>query len=399
MTKKLVILYILLISMFFSLRAQEDSNPIIYGAGHLLFTPDARSRALAGVGAATSPDAYSTQSNPSKLAFIEDQFGLGISYEPKFSNIDVESSYFTNFSTYFKPEAMEGDVIGIYLGYYKQGESEYSTLESIEGIGKVISPIEASFKFSYSSLVNQNLAASVDFRLGYYDYGTEKTNMSYSAGLSFLYQTSFKSGKKDIDWDIGGYISDIGPKVGDRFLPTNLKLGTAIDFPIDREHLIEASFDINKLLVPSPPVRSSDSLRIITGGKDDNVSSFAGILQSLSDAPGGMSEELKEINYSVGIEYSYDKILFARLGYFSEDVTKGLRSHIAMGAGVKYSSFNFDMSYLYSLEEYSALTNQIMFTLRIEIDKRTLANLLRGDFKFDNNKKTKRSTRYRRSRR
>jgi hypothetical protein len=51
----------------------------------------------------------------------------------------------------------------------------------------------------------------------------------------------------------------------------------------------------------------------IIKGKNDDVSVPAGIFQSFADAPGGFSEELKEISFSPGVEYLYND-LFCRKG-------------------------------------------------------------------------------------
>ena len=60
------------------------------------------------------------------------------------------------------------------------------------------------------------------------------------------------------------------------------------------------AFDINKLLVPTPPeydiqdqVTDGETDEIISG-KDPNVSVVSGMFQSFGDAPGGFKEELRE---------------------------------------------------------------------------------------------------------
>jgi hypothetical protein len=84
-----------------------------------------------------------------------------------------------------------------------------------------------------------------------------------------------------------------GPKY---FLPANLKLGAANTWNLDENNQITVAFDINKLLTPTPPIKDARWHNIISG-KNDDVSVPSGIFQSFGDAPGGFSEELKEIAY------------------------------------------------------------------------------------------------------
>jgi hypothetical protein len=89
------------------------------------------------------------------------------------------------------------------------------------------------------------------------------------------------------------------------FVPTNLRLGPTLQLAIDDYNTLAFSVDLNKLLVPTPPVYATDPETgaiifengepVIAAGKDDNVGPVQGIIQSFYDAPGGFSEELKEL--------------------------------------------------------------------------------------------------------
>ncbi len=58
--------------------------------------------------------------------------------------------------------------------------------------------------------------------------------------------------------------SNIGTKISydsgntSQFLPTNLRLGASLLFPIDDYNTIGVSFDANKYMVPTRPVRGED---------------------------------------------------------------------------------------------------------------------------------------------
>ena len=149
------------------------------------------------------------------------------------------------------------------------------------------------------------------------------------------------------------------------FIPTNLKLGVAYKTEMDRYNTITFAFDANKLLVPTPDTARVD---IVTGSISDK-SPIAGIFSSFGDAPGGMSEEFKEINFSVGAEYWYNNQFALRAGYYYEDVTKGNRKFFTAGAGLKMNVFALDFSYLLPVAQNNPLANTLRFTLSFDFEE------------------------------
>ncbi|MFN9113177.1 MAG: PorV/PorQ family protein, partial [Bacteroidota bacterium] len=78
----------------------------------------------------------------------------------------------------------------------------------------------------------------------------------------------------------------------------------------------------------------------------------------------GFSEELKEVTYSVGTEYSYQDSFALRLGYFHENPDKGARKFFSIGAGFKYNIVKVDVSYLFSASKVqNPLENTLRFSL------------------------------------
>jgi hypothetical protein len=96
-----------------------------------------------------------------------------------------------------------------------------------------------------------------------------------------------------------------------------------------------------------------------------------GIFQSFSDAPGGMKEELKEVNISAGAEYEYNKTFAVRAGYFHEPKTKGARQFFTLGIGLKYSIGSLDISYLIPRTINNPLQNTFRFSLAFYFDADT----------------------------
>jgi hypothetical protein len=100
---------------------------------------------------------------------------------------------------------------------------------------------------------------------------------------------------------------------------------------------------------------------------DPDVSVVNGVFQSFWDAPGGSKEEFREINYSTGLEYWYNEQFAVRAGYFYEHPTKGARQFFTMGAGVKYSVFVLDFSYLIDASSSINGSNPLANTLRFSM--------------------------------
>lgn len=379
----------------------QEANPVLIGAGHAMFIPDARARALAGAGAATKPDAYSVYWNPAKFGFIESDMGFGLSYEAQYAHLDVEGAFYSNNS--FFTRLQNQNVVGVNFSYYKIGQSQVIGDDPTVVLGE-IAPYEMSGKVSYTARYSEKLSFGGDVNYFLVDYGVNSlTETAIAGGVSMYYQTIIKDGLNEYDFAFGAYISNIGPKIGDRFLPTNLRLGASLGIPVAFDHKVTASLDINKLLVPTPQfdlVVERDTTGAKTGveykrfnPKYENAGPFGSILASLNDAPGGFSEELQEINFSFGLEYGFKEQYFARLGYFNEHKLKGQRNHFAMGLGAKFAIFHADLSYMLSTADYQALGNQLMFTFRMDIDQKAIQRMFRGDFEFNQKGQRRRRTR------
>ena len=161
-------------------------------------------------------------------------------------------------------------------------------------------------------------------------------------------------------------------------MPTNLRIGFGYTLEFDKYNSLGVYLDFNKLLVPTPPVYKIDTSnrpvydpegnQVILSGKNPNVGIVTGMIQSFYDAPGGFSEEMKEINISLGLEYWYNKQFAIRAGYFNESSMKGNRKFFTLGAGLRYSVFGLDFSYLIATEQKHPLENTLRFTLIFDFE-------------------------------
>jgi hypothetical protein len=135
---------------------------------------------------------------------------------------------------------------------------------------------------------------------------------------------------------------------------------------VDSYNKINVLFDINKLLVPTPPLNDSSQNKYYANRTEYNQTNvIKGAIQSFYDAPGGFKEEMQEIQLSLGAEYWYSDMFAARLGYFYENKYKGGRQYLSVGAGIRYNVFGFDFSYLIPTTTIS--NNPLTHTVRISL--------------------------------
>jgi hypothetical protein len=372
--KKILMLFVLM-STIINLNAQTDTRVITTAVPFLLVSGDARASAMGDMGVATSADAFSQYWNAAKYNSIESKTGFGISYTPYLSQL-VNDIKILNANYYHKLN--ERSAFGVSLKYFGLGEIDLS--DSSGQYTGTVSPNEFAVDGSYALKLSNTFSMAVTMRFINSDLKLGTGNDDASAAQSFSVDLSGYYESEEIDFKdykgklrLGYNIQNLGPKMkyyksdeGD-FLPTNLRLGAGFDFILDDYNEIGLTFETNKLLVPTPPIRDNNGA--IVEGKDDNVNWMSGIFQSFGDAPGGMSEELKEFQWSLGTEYTYLDAFSLRAGYFHESEIKGKRKYFTVGAGFKYNYMIIDMSYIFSTGKLrSPLDNTMRFSLTFNID-------------------------------
>lgn len=355
----------------------NQSNVILTSASFLLIAPDSRSGALGDAGVATTPDVYSQHWNAAKYVFCEDRNGVSLSFTPWLKKYvdDMSISYLSGYH-----KIKETQSVGYSMTYFNLGDMQFTDYNG--STLKNFTPKEFAFDASYALKLADNLSGSVTMRYIYSNLtgglalsgGSEETHagQSVAGDIGIFYH-------KKSEWDpmsgtfcLGAQVSNIGAKLGytkssQNFIPTNLKLGTSYTLEIDNHNSFMLTADLNKLLVPTPPIYNESHDEILAG-KDPDVGVITGIFQSFNDAPDGMEEELKEISYSIGAEYSYSQTLSGRMGYFSEHKDKGGRKYLTFGFGVRLKAFQFDLAYLVATTASNPLQNTIRFSLGINLD-------------------------------
>jgi hypothetical protein len=357
----------------------QELNAITTSVPFLMIAPDSRSASMGDAGVALSPDGYSQHWNSSKLAFIENGAGLTVSYTPWLKKLvdDMSLSYL---SGYYKLDKRQ--TIGVGLRYFSMGQITF-TDESGYPAG-TYSPNEFAIDGSYNRKLSDKFSLGIVGRFIYSNLAGKSSGTT--AGKSVAMDVNgFYTDKLQISdykgrWAAGFNISNIGAKLGyteteKNFLPTNLRLGGSMTLDFDEYNSLTATLDINKLLVPTPPIYDKDSTdehgnHIILAGRDPNVSVVQGMIQSFYDAPRGFEEEMEEISYAFGVEYWYAKQFAIRGGYFYEHKNKGNRKYFTAGVGLKMNVFGLDFSYLIPAGNFnnSPLSNTWRFSLVFDFD-------------------------------
>lgn len=391
--KKLVLnifLIIIVASGAFSVTAQNgknEFNPIQTGVTSLSIAPDARGASMGDLGAATDPDVNSQFWNPSKYAFAYSTAAVGLSYTPWLRKL-VNDIFLANVAGYWKIGSQDNQALSASLRYFSLGEVTSSGMSG--EIAETLNPYEMAFDLGYSRKLSEKFSMGVVFRYIYSDLGfsdsyagDQSTGASaFSADISGYFTTYPMIGRNECQFSWGWDISNIGTKVAynngenPAFLPTNLRLGASFMFPLADYHTLALNLDLNKLLVPARPRQSDYDMQTPEGqaeyagalAKWEDMSPFTGIFKSFSDAPGGFKEEMREIMWSFGAEYSYNQQFFLRAGYFYENEFKGNRQYFAMGAGFSLNVVRLDASYMIATAQSSPLDQTLRFTLTFDFD-------------------------------
>ena len=350
----------------------------------LTIAPDSRAGAMGDVGVATTPDIYSMHWNPAKYAFIDGKGGIGISYSPWLRTLvpDINLAYLGG---YYRLD--DKQVLSATLLYSNLGDIPFTDNFGNEQL--VFRANEFSLDAAYSRKLNEHLSAGIAFRFiysnltgGYTDGITEtKPGLSFASDISLYYVNTLDLFDKDGEISFGTNMSNIGTKMSytdsrdPDFIPMNLRLGTSYYLSMDNFNKIGLSLDLNKLLVPTPPIMDIATGEILEG-KDPNVAVPVAIFQSFIDAPGGFKEEMNEITISAGLEYLYNNQFAIRGGYFHENASKGNRKYFTAGAGIMLNVFSLDFAYLMPLAVNHPLARTLRFSLSFDFN--ALKNIRRA---------------------
>jgi hypothetical protein len=289
---------------------------------------------------------------------------------------DVNITYLSGFY-----KLNERQAVATSLRYFSLGEMSIVNKEGIEE--SKASPYEMAFDLSWTRQFGENFSFSLTGRYirsdltggvisasddGNY-YNAMRAANAWGFDIGAYYQ---KGSAREGEYAWGLCLSNLGSKItykeeaGNRyFLPMNMRVGGRYSFPVDANNDLSFSLELNKLLVPTPPVRDKNTDDVILG-KDDDVTKISvpiAILQSFYDAPYGFKEEISEVTLGIGAEYGYRKTFFGRTGFFYDSKRKGNRRYLTFGAGLRYGFMALDLAYYASFTNNDPMANTLKFTL------------------------------------
>lgn len=383
-------------------------NTITTAMPFMSITPDSRAGAMGDAGTALSANSNSIYWNTAMLNFSKDDAEISVSYTPWLRQLtnDMHLSYVAGYKRLGERHAVAGSLRYFSLGSITFTDSQGQTLRDDK-------PSEFEVAGGYAFKLADRFSLGINGKFAYSNLtgglvtpgGTSKAGIAGAADISFIYfNDEAEFAQRNGTLSLGATINNIGNKIAysevstDQrdFLPMNLKLGGAYIMEFDKFNNLTWSVDIQKLLVPTPPIRANSGE--IMSGKNNNVGIISGMLQSFYDAPGTLEkdangdfiknsdgsykvkkgsrlgEEMREFNIGTGLEYWYNQMFAIRGGFFYENYTKGSRQYFNAGVGLKYKIIGIDISYLAALRQGNPLANTIRFTLRFQIGEKAKSN-------------------------
>lgn len=353
-------------------------NPVRNSVTSQTIAPDARAAGMGDVGVATDPDVNSQYWNPAKYPFAISRAGVALNYTPWLRQLvsDMDLAYMAGYYRIGDYSAVSGS-----LRYFSLGEVQTNT--SISGDAMTINPYEMSLDVAYSLMLSEKFSIAAAVRWIYsdltYDYTSDTSpGSAFAADLGIYYQNYINLGDRESQLGLGLHLSNIGSKItfggtdNSEFIPTNLRLGGSLMIPIDDYNRFTIAADANKLLIPTYPRQkdgeSSEDYERRVQKEYYDLSSIGGIFKSFGDAPGGFKEELQEVNWSVGAEYTYNNQFSIRAGYHNESANKGNRKYFTVGAGLKMSVFSLDAGYVIATAKSNPLDETLRISLSFDMD-------------------------------
>ncbi len=378
-----ILLAVLLVQLSLQASAQEKKdlfNPVNYAVVSQTIAPDARGGGLGDVGAATDPDVNSQYWNPAKYPFCISRAGVALNFTPWLRSLvnDMNLAYLAGYYRIGDHSAVSSS-----LRYFNLGKV-YTSYEGAEsGEGTTINPYEMSLDVAYSLMLSETFSLSAALRWIYSDMRFDEREdnspaSAFAADIAAYYQNYINIGQRECQLGIGLNISNIGSKIKfsgneySEFLPANLRLGASLMIPIDEYNRLTIAADANKLLVPTVPKQEegedNSEYEDRVHREYNDISAIRGIFKSFGNAPGGFKEELQEIYYGVGAEYTYNDKFSLRAGYHHEAENKGNRKYFTVGAGFKMSVFQLDAGYVVATAKSNPLDQTLRFSLTFDMD-------------------------------
>ena len=385
------ILFSILTFSAFSLSIMA-TNPVVTAMPSLTIAPDARAAGMGDVGVATNADLNSQHWNPAKYAFMDSKGGLTVSYTPWLTKLvdDINLAYIAG---YHNMGDMAGTLSASFT-YFSMGDVKLVDIGGVDFANA--KPNEWAIDLAYSRKLHEYVSMAVALRFLYSDLtnganftGTSAQEMypgwTMAADVALYYKQPIALPMGESYFGLGLNISNLGGKIThdegttQNFIPANLRLGVSYEIPFDNYNRLMATVECNKMLVPTyySKFATNQTDHKYTQDEYASISSPKGWWQSFCDAPGyttdegkvisPLMEEFQEVQWGVGLEYSYNRQFFGRVGYSHENFWKGNRRYVTVGAGFHLSIFSLDVAYCIATAPSNPLDQTMRFTLGFDL--------------------------------
>ncbi len=378
-------LAVLLFSYSFSAFAQDPDpqtatiNVVTTAVPFLRISPDARAGGMGDVGIATSPDANASFWNLAKTTFATSKTSMAVTYTPWLKDLGLNDVYLASLAGYHQLD--EEQAVSLALRYFSLGNIQFTDFagNDLQSFRPREFSIEGGYSRKLSSklgigvalkFINSNLAGGAALNGVQYKAGT-----AVAADLSLFHNGLNSSGE---GWNWGVVLSNLGSKISytsdaqqKDYIPANLGIGVSRTFVFDETSKLTLALDLNKLLVPTPPQFTNDAAVDSANLTNYRTKSVISSWTSSFGDSGGFGNELKEVQASIGAEYTYNDQFSFRAGYFYEDKLKGNRKYFTLGAGLKYNVFGLNFSYLVPSGNgvnRNPLSNTLRFSIVFDLD-------------------------------
>ena len=369
------------------------TNPVMTAMPSLTIAPDGRSAGMGDVGVATHADLNSQHWNPAKYAFMESKGGITANYTPWLTKLvsDIDLAYIAGYYNM-------GDRIGALsasFSYFSMG-----AVQLVDYSGTAFQeahPNEWSLDLAYSRKLHEYVSMAVAMRFLYSDLNngvnasvtTAAQEMhpawTMAADISLYYRQPISTPMGESYFGLGFNLSNLGGKMSydegttQNFIPANMRLGVSYEIPFDNYNRLMATVECNKMLVPTYESKFAEDETTNRMDQEEfsRISSVNGWWMSFCDAPGyttddgkvvsPLAEEFQEVQWGVGLEYSYNRQFFGRVGYSHENFWKGNRRYVTVGAGFHLSIFSLDFAYCIATAPSNPLDQTMRFTLGFDL--------------------------------
>jgi len=381
--KKEIFIFLAAVVLAPAMRAavvDDTMNPLITSMPSMSIAPDARAAGLGDVGVATDADFNSQYWNPAKYAYMYSKGGLTANYTPWLRKLvgDIDLAYLAGFYNF-------GDLaggLGASFTYFSMGDVTL-TSDGGNSLGTV-RPNEWALDLSYFRKLHEYVSMSVAVRFLYSDLNNGQNfsvdgkemhaALTAAADIGVYYRQPIELPSGTSHFALGFTLKNLGGKMTyeettSNFIPTSMNIGAGYELPINKFNFLTFNVEANKLLVPSrySKFAPDQTTQQYTSEQYSQINPARGWFQSFGDAPGGAKEEFQEVRWGAGVEYSYNKQFFARLGYSYENYYKGNRNYVTLGAGFHLSIVTLDVSYCVGLAPSNPLDQTMRFTLGFDL--------------------------------